>query len=150
MTETSAREPLGASAKLAIGLEVLLGVGAVFGGGALLLAPDGHLLSMPISALSGSPFSDYLIPGAILFSVLGVTPLLVAGLTWMRVAIAPLAAVAVGLALIGWIATEMVMLVGWGSLAWTFYLLLGAAIAGTGLWWWLRSRAAPPRSGRGG
>ena len=124
---------------MAIGLEVLLGVGALIGGGALLLAPDGHLLSMPATLLSGSPFRDYTIPGAILFGVLGVAPLGAAGLTWIRADIAPVAAVAVGLALIGWIATEMVVLAGWGSLVWTLYLLLGTAIAGTGLWW-LRER----------
>src|ERR1700757_194733 len=106
------RRPLPAAARFAIVLEVLLGVGAVFGGGALMLAPDGHLLSMPVSTLQGSPFSDFLIPGAVLFTAIGVGPLVAAALTAGRSRFAPPAAIAVGVVLIGWIAIEMVMLAG--------------------------------------
>lgn len=133
---TASRWPLSTSARVAAVLEVILGIGAMFGGGALVLAPDGHLLSMPLSTLSGSPFHDFLIPGLILFVVIGVGPVVTAVLTVTRAPIAPYAAIGVGLTLIGWIAVEMVMIAGWGSLAWSFYLLLGAAITGTGLWWW--------------
>ncbi|HET7421253.1 MAG TPA: hypothetical protein VFL27_12820 [Candidatus Dormibacteraeota bacterium] len=129
------KPPLPRIARVTAGLEVLVGVGAMFGGGALVLGPDGHLLSMPTSILAGSPFHDYLIPGLILFSVIGVGPIVAAALTLLRASIAPYAAIASGAALIGWIAIEMVMLVNWGSLAWSFYLLLGASIVGAGLWW---------------
>ena len=128
-------------ARLALALEVLLGIGAVFGGGALVLAPDGHLLSMPTSMLAGSPFRDYLIPGLVLFTVIGVYPLVAAVMAYRRVPIAPVAAMGVGVALMGWIAIEMVMLAGWGSLAWTLYLLLGAAIAAAGVWWRYQARS---------
>ena len=129
------RAPLPTVARAVIALEVILGVGALFGGGALVLAPDGHLLSMPTALLAGSPFRDYLVPGAILFAVIGVGPLIAAALAYLRVPVAPLAATAAGAALMGWIVVEMVVLAGWGSLAWSFYLLLGAAITGAGLWW---------------
>ena len=59
----TALEPL---ARLAIALEVFLGVGALAGGAALMLGPRGEILPLPLSALSGSPFTDYLVPGAIL------------------------------------------------------------------------------------
>lgn len=131
-----ARRPLPAVARFLAALELLLGVSAVFGGGALVLAPDGHLLSMPASMLDGTPFNDYLGPGLVLLIVIGVGPLAAAALTVWRAAIAPYAAIAVGIALMGWIAVEMVMLAGVGSLAWTFYLLLGAAITAAGVWWW--------------
>lgn len=129
------QQPLPAIARLLIALELFLGIGAMLGGGALLFAPDGHLLSMSTSLLAGTPFSDYLVPGALLFGVVGGGALVAAAMTLMRLPAAPLAAIAIGTVLAGWIAVEMVMLVSWGSLAWSFYLLLGATLVGVGLWW---------------
>ena len=58
-----------------------LGVGALFGGGVLIVSPSGKLFGMPLSLLDNSPFTDFLIPGLILFIVLGLIPcLLVVGL----------------------------------------------------------------------
>lgn len=74
------RAPLPTVARAIIALEVILGVGVLFGGGALVLTPVGHLRSMPTSLLAGSPFRDYLGPGAILFIVIGVGPLIAAAL----------------------------------------------------------------------
>jgi hypothetical protein len=128
--------PLPAIARLAIALEIFLGVGALFGGGALILAPDGHLLGMPTTLLVGSPFSSFLVPGIILFTLVGLAPLLAAAVTALRQAFAPLAAVAIGLTLIGWVSVEMVVLAGLGSLAWAFYLVLGTCIAAIGVSWW--------------
>ena len=126
-------------ARLASLLEVFLGVGALFGGAALILAPDGHLLGMPTRLLAGSPFSSYLVPGIVLFTCVGVAPLLAAVITIRRQAFAPLAAVAVGVTLIGWVSVEMVVLAGPGSLAWALYLVLGACIAMVGVGWWRSS-----------
>lgn len=64
--------------KLLIFLHILLGVGAVFGGLVLIIDPSGSLIHMPISIIEQSPFPNFLIPGIILFGVLGVLPLLVA------------------------------------------------------------------------
>jgi len=63
-----------------------------------------------------------------------------AAITLRRQAMAPLAAVAVGVTLIGWVSVEMVVLAGLGSLAWTLYLVLGASIAAIGVGWWRSSR----------
>ncbi len=52
-----------------------LGLGAIGGGGVFILSPSGEMMHMPISAIDGSPFQSFLIPGIILFSVLGVIPL---------------------------------------------------------------------------
>jgi hypothetical protein len=123
-------------ARLAVALEIFLGVGALFGGGQFIMAPDGHLLGMTTAMLSGTPFRSYFVPGIILFTFVGVAPLLAAAITLRRQAIAPLAAITVGLTLIGWISVEMVVFAGPGSLAWAFYLLLGTTIAGVGLAWW--------------
>lgn len=60
-----------------IGLQGLLGIGAVFGGGALVLDPSGSLLGMPTDIMQFRLFPDYFIPGLILLLVFGVLPLLV-------------------------------------------------------------------------
>ena len=129
-------------ARLAIVLEVFLGIGALFGGGALILAPDGHLLGMPTKLLAGSPFPNFLVPGIILFTFVGLAPLVAAAITFRRQALAPIAAVVVGLTLIGWVSVEMVVLAGLGSLAWALYLVLGACIAAIGVAWWRSSPQA--------
>lgn len=53
-----------------------LGLGAIGGGGALIISPGGELLEMPLSTLENSPFKSFLIPGIFLFTVLGLIPLL--------------------------------------------------------------------------
>jgi hypothetical protein len=132
----SLSQPLPGIARLVVVLEVFLGLGALFGGGAFILAPDGHLLGMPVSLLAGSPFSSYLVPGIVLFTFVGVAPLLAAAMTLRRQPIAPIAAIAVGLTLIGWVSVEMVVLAGLGSLAWALYLVLGVSISLFGVAWW--------------
>ena len=59
-------------------LQFFLGFGAVISGGLLIAAPNGSLMQMPLSMLASSPFSNFLIPGIILFSLLGVYPVAVA------------------------------------------------------------------------
>jgi len=69
-------------AKVLIFLHLFLGLNGLAGGGALMLAPDGRLLQMPLTALAPSPFADFLIPGLLLFLFLGVYPLIVAYSLW--------------------------------------------------------------------
>ncbi|GIP49689.1 hypothetical protein D3C76_215660 [compost metagenome] len=68
---------------LLIGLQGLLGIGAVFGGGALMLDPSGALLGMPTELMQIPLFPNYLIPGVILLMAFGVLPLTVTtALVW--------------------------------------------------------------------
>jgi hypothetical protein len=136
----SANRQLSGIARLAVVLETFLGLGAMAGGAPLILAPDGHLLGMTTRLLAGSPFHSYLVPGIVLFTLIGVCPMLAAAITLRGLAIAPQAAVAVGVTLIGWIAVEMVVLAGPGSLAWALYLVLGTSIAALGATRWRSSR----------
>lgn len=56
-------------------LILFLGLGAIGGGALLIISPSGKLLGgLPSSILVNSPFNDFLIPGIILFLVLGLTP----------------------------------------------------------------------------
>jgi hypothetical protein len=138
----STPQPFPRIARVAVALEIFLGLGALFGGGALILAPDGHLLGMPTTLLAGSPFPSFLVPGIVLFALLGLAPLVAAAITVRRIAFAPMAAVAVGLTLIGWVSVEMVVLAGLGSLAWALYLVLGVCIAAIGVAWWRSTQVA--------
>jgi hypothetical protein len=133
-SESSSRR-LPPIARLTVALEVVIGVGAIFGGGLLVLGPDGHLLGMPTSMLAGTPFDSFLIPGVTLFTFVGLASLGAALMTLRRFALAPLAAVVVGVILVGWISSEMLILDGPQTLAWAVYLILGTVVATLGLVW---------------
>lgn len=59
-------------------LQGFLAIGAIIGGGALIIDPSGNLVKMPNSMLEHSPFGSFLIPGIILLLVLGVMPMIIA------------------------------------------------------------------------
>jgi len=86
------------------------GLSGVAGGIGLILDPSGRSLQLPLNWLEGSPFSDYLIPGWILLLVLGIFPLIVFYGLWRRQYWGWLGALLVGLALIIWIAVEILII----------------------------------------
>ena len=118
----------------------ILGIGACFGGGALTISSSGKLIGgLPLAMLDKTPFSNFLIPGIILFLVLGVAPLLL---------IMPLIkkneskffdkfkffhdmywawsfSIYIAFALIIWIQTEMLMI---SSVHWSHALYTGWAV----------------------
>ncbi len=120
-----------------LSLLAFLGLSAIGGGGALIISPSGKLLGgLPLSILERSPFNDFLVPGIILFVVLGIIPsLLVLALlkkpnsvfadrfnifkdmhwTWTF-------SIYVAFALIIWIQVETIFIQGVGWLQ-TFYML---------------------------
>lgn len=67
-----------ATRNVLIGLLLFLGLGAICGGAVLIISPSGKLMGMPLSLLKSSPFNDFLIPGIILFLVIGIVPILLA------------------------------------------------------------------------
>ena len=129
MQSDQTREPLSRLAKGALALEVLLSIGALGGGLILMLAPRGEILPLPLSALTGSPFDTYFVPGLILFSVIGLGPLVAARLAWMRHPVAPVAAFVVGAGLLIWVAVE-VAIIGYSNEPplQAIYGILGVAI----------------------
>jgi hypothetical protein len=58
-------------------LLIFQGASALFGGIALIFDPSGDAVQMPLALLERSFFSSYLVPGLILFFVLGLFPLLI-------------------------------------------------------------------------
>ena len=53
-----------------------LALGAIGGGAVLIISPTGEMMGLPVSSFKNMPFNSFLIPGIILFSVLGLVPLL--------------------------------------------------------------------------
>lgn len=138
-----------------------LGLGALGGGGALTISPSGRLLGMPLALLAPSPFRSFLVPGLILFIVLGVAPcLLVVAL--LKKPASPLAerlnffadmhwawtgSIYVAFALIIWLQLEMMFL---NAVSWlhTVYMLLAVAILFVALLPQVRNLYKKPLLGR--
>jgi len=118
-----------------------LALGAIGGGGVLIVSPTGELLGIPLSELNNSPFNSFLIPGIILFIVFGIIPLLliIALLKKPELKLAGLInlfkdmhwswtfSIYVAIMLIGWIQIQMIFL---QSVVWlhTFYMFYAVAI----------------------
>ena len=123
--------------KIHLLLLAFLGLSAVGGGGALIISPSGKLLGgLPLSILKNSPFADFLIPGIILFVVLGLLPTLLIFALRKKIS-SPFAehfnffkdmhwawsfSIYVAFALIIWIQVETMYVQGVGWLQ-TFYML---------------------------
>ena len=75
MNKTSSPHPV--TAWVLIVLLFFIGIGALISGAMLFVAPDGHLMQWSTNDLVGTPFSNYLIPGIILFVFVGIFPVFV-------------------------------------------------------------------------
>jgi hypothetical protein len=125
-----------------ISLLLFLGLGAIGGGVALIISPSGKLLGgLPLSILTNSPFSDFLIPGIILFTILGLFPCFISYALIKK----PINSIAeyfnlfkdmhwawtysiyIAFALIIWIQVETIYIQGTGWLQ-TFYMLYSIPI----------------------
>ncbi|HTX79079.1 MAG TPA: hypothetical protein VMC62_05400 [Longilinea sp.] len=133
------RSHLPFSVMLLILLQFFLGLGALVSGAMMICVPDGSLMHMPLSMLAYSPFTNFFIPGVLLFTFVGLYPLAVAYSLWKRPAwrwpnvINPFkdyhwswaGSLAAGVAVIVWIVVEVVLL---RSISFLHYLYLGWGI----------------------
>lgn len=112
-------------------LQIFIAVGAIGGGWGLISAPDGSNLGMPLSMLETTPFPDFLIPGWILLTVVGLGTLAAGILTLSRLWRYPEAAVIMGCVLMGWIIIQVALI---RAVHWLHptYLILGALEAWLG------------------
>lgn len=90
------------------------GISGILGGIGLMMNPTGEPLGIPQAWLEGSVFEDYMIPGIILFSVLGLYPLMIFGGLWKRNSWAWPGTLVLGIALVIWIAVE-ILIIGYHS-----------------------------------
>ncbi len=86
---------------------VFQGISGLIGGISLINDPTGDNLGLPIKWLHGLPFENYLIPGIILLTILGIFPILVSAGLIARNKRALTSARLVGFALVIWIAVEI-------------------------------------------
>ncbi len=105
-------------------VELLIGIGAVVGGGALALAPDGSILHMPLDVLRRTPFANYLVPGLLLCLVVGGSNVAAGVLTLRRSRKAPVAGIFAGFALVVWIGSQ-IALIGYKHPVQAVYLAAG-------------------------
>jgi hypothetical protein len=61
---------------LLYGLHIFLATGALYGGTAFIIAPNGSLLGMSEEWISGTFFHSFIIPGILLIIFLGILPIL--------------------------------------------------------------------------
>jgi len=96
---------------VAILLLLFNGLSALWGGAALIYAPDGAIMHMaPAVYLSHSPFNSFLIPGIILFTCNGLFSIFTA-IAGMRTYKAfPALLLAQGMILCGWIGVQILMI----------------------------------------
>lgn len=126
---------------LLIAIIILLAVSGIFGGISLIIDPSGNSLQIPVSFLESTLFSSYLIPGIILFTLLGIFPVFVAfGLiTRKKIRIANRInpyrkrhwawtySLYCGIILVLWIDIQ-VMMIGGGYILQSIYAILGVII----------------------
>jgi uncharacterized BrkB/YihY/UPF0761 family membrane protein len=100
----------------------VLGVTALFGGGTLLLDPTGSSMGMPLEWLEGTPFTDYTVPGLVLFAVLGIGSFVVMAAILRRWRWARTAGIGLGVVLVGWLVVQVALI----QLVHAFHFLYGA------------------------
>ena len=124
-----------------------IGLSPIGGGGILIISPSGKLLGgLPLSILKNSPFDNFLIPGIILFLVLGVFPIFIVYALTKKISSsfaeqlnlfsdmhwAWTFSIYIAFALIIWIQVETIFIQGVGWLQ-TFYMLYAIPIIITSL-----------------
>lgn len=135
------RPELHVAGKACVGLLVLLGLGALAGGIALVSKPDGSVMHFEVSLLAGSPFTDFVGPGLILGGLFGIGSFVVAGMGVARARVAPFLAFAIGCGQMIWIVVELAIIKEVSFLHPTFFGV-GLLIAVTAVpWGWPTFRA---------
>lgn len=94
---------------LAVVLLLFNGIGALYGGGLLVIDPSGAKIQLPLSYLQYSPFTDYLIPGIVLFGVNGLLSITTALLVITQHRYYAHFTVAQGVILCGWLIIQVLM-----------------------------------------
>lgn len=85
-------------------------ISGLFGGICLIIDPSGKMMQMPIEWLAPTPFTNFLIPGIILFLFIGLFSLLVAILTIIKSKYYEYLIILEGVILFIWLSVEIIML----------------------------------------
>lgn len=105
-------------------LQLFVALGALVAGAMFIFEPSGRLLQAPLAMLKGTPFSNYLLPGIILFCVNGLGQAAAGILTLRRDARAGIIGGVFGLGLTIWLFVQ-VTLIGGGYLIQNAFFAIG-------------------------
>jgi hypothetical protein len=87
----------------------ILGIAALYGGWSFITDPTGESINISIEVLDGTPFTNFLIPGILLFVANGLLPLAVAIMTIKKSKYYPWFIIIQGFILIGWLSVEILL-----------------------------------------
>ncbi len=108
-------------------LTTIVGLSAVVPGWTMMTTGTVGGFDLPAEWLSGSaPFRDYAVPGLVLLVVVGGGDLVAAAVSVLSERLSPIAGLAAGLMLVGWIAGELVFMTQTMVLTW---VVLGTGLA---------------------
>lgn len=93
-----------------MGLLMFQAFSGLAGGTGLVADPTGELLHIPAAWLEGSPFGDYLIPGLILLTVLGILPMVMFYRVWSDLSWSWFGTLVIGAAIVIWIIVEIAVI----------------------------------------
>ena len=96
--------------KILITFIIIQAISGLAGGIGLISDPTRASLRIPQEWLTNSPFKDYLIPGIILFTVLGIFPAIVSIGLWKEKYWGWLGSLLLGFALLIWIIVEIIII----------------------------------------
>jgi hypothetical protein len=130
------RPQMNLAGKVSVTFLVLLGIGALAGGVALVARPDGSVMHFDVQLLAGSPFRDYLIPGLILGILFGIGSFVVAALGLLHWRVAPFLAFAIGMAQMIWIVVELAIIRELSFLHPTFFAVGLIIAVASAFWGW--------------
>lgn len=112
----------------AIALLFFNGISAIFGGGCLIYDPSGEFLQLPIDLLDNSGFSDFLIPGIVLFSINGLFNLWVGLYGIRKNKLFPNLTIVCGLCLTIWLTIQIMIIKDFYAPLHVPYYLVGIAL----------------------
>ena len=111
--------------------EAFVALSAFAAGAMFVVEPTGRLMGMTEATLARSPFRSYLVPGIVLFTVVGGTQALAAWSELRRWLRAGWLSVVAGVGLAAWIAVQVAM-IGIGHPMQPSLFVVGVVIAGIG------------------
>lgn len=126
------------------------GIGAIYGGGNLILHPDGSTLGLPLHLLDGTPFSNYAIPGVVLILANGILSLLTAAFVLLKTPHFKCYILAQGCILLGWLFIQVLLI----KMLFFLHYVMGAVglllvICGVLLFWYHKPGFTTPAPVRG-
>lgn len=108
--------------RLLFAMHLFVGIGAIAGGLAAITSPR-NPLGMPVETLKNSPFSDFLIPGIILFTIIGLGNVFSAILFRYKLKYQAYVSGVISGALVIWIVVQCIMLQAVAALHVIFFMI---------------------------